>query len=89
MELQSEPLAIRRRSPAPAVVVASQVYQIVAPEAEPRHILEAIVWHKEQEVERQREQLPLKELQRQLEQAPPCGISWPLSPNPPPRLSHR
>jgi indole-3-glycerol phosphate synthase len=33
--------------------------------------LEAIVWHKEQEVERQREQLPLKELQRQLEQAPP------------------
>ncbi|MFS8778774.1 indole-3-glycerol phosphate synthase TrpC [Synechococcus sp. W70.1] len=71
MELQSEPLAIRRRSPAPAVVVASQVYQIVAPEAEPRHILEAIVWHKEQEVERQREQLPLKELQRQLEQAPP------------------
>jgi indole-3-glycerol phosphate synthase len=33
--------------------------------------LEAIVWHKEQEVERQREQLPLKELQRQLDQAPP------------------
>jgi indole-3-glycerol phosphate synthase len=71
MELQSEPLAIRRRSPAPAVVVASQVYRTKAPEAEPRHILEEIVWHKEQEVERQREQLPLKQLQQQLEQAPP------------------
>ncbi len=71
MELQSELLAIRRRSPAPEVVVASQVYRTTAPEAQPRHILEAIVWHKEREVERQREQLPLKELQRQLDQAPP------------------
>lgn len=71
MELQGEPLSIRRRSPASPVVVASQVYQTTAPEAKPRHILEAIVWHKEQEVERQREQLPLKELQRQLDQAPP------------------
>lgn len=71
MELQGEPLSIRRRSPAPPVVVASQVYQTTAPEAKPRHILEEIVWHKEQEVERQREQLPLKELQRQLDQAPP------------------
>lgn len=71
MELQGEPLSVRRRSPAPPVVVASQVYQTTAPEAKPRHILEAIVWHKEQEVERQREQLPLKELQRQLDQAPP------------------
>lgn len=71
MELQGEPLSVRRRSPAPPVVVASQVYQTTVPEAKPRHILEAIVWHKEQEVERQREQLPLKELQRQLDQAPP------------------
>ncbi len=71
MELQGEPLAVRRRSPAPPVVVASQVYRIAAPEAEPRHILEEIVWHKEQEVERQREQLPLKQLQQQLDQAPP------------------
>jgi indole-3-glycerol phosphate synthase len=71
MELQGEPLSVRRRSPAPPVVVASQVYQTTASEAKPRHILEAIVWHKEQEVERQREQLPLKQLQRQLDQAPP------------------
>ena len=71
MELQGEPLSVRRRSPAPPVVVASQVYQTTAPEAKPRHILEAIVWHKEQEVERQREQLPLKQLQQQLDQAPP------------------
>jgi len=71
MELQGEPLAVRRRSPAPPVVVASQVYRTKAPEAEPRHLLEEIVWHKEQEVERQREQLPLKQLQQQLDQAPP------------------
>lgn len=71
MELEGELLAVRRRSPAPPVVVASQVYRTKAPEAEPRHILEEIVWHKEQEVERQREQLPLKQLQQQLEQAPP------------------
>ena len=71
MELQGEPLAVRRRSPAPPMVVASQVYRTKAPEAEPRHLLEEIVWHKEQEVERQREQLPLKQLQQQLDQAPP------------------
>ncbi len=71
MELQGEPLSIRRRSPAPAVVVASQVYQTASPEAKPRHILEEIVWHKEQEVERQRQQVPLKQLQQQLDQAPP------------------
>ncbi len=71
MELRGEPLSIRRRSPAPAVVVASQVYQTASPEAKPRHILEEIVWHKEQEVERQRQQLPLKQLQQQLDQAPP------------------
>jgi indole-3-glycerol phosphate synthase len=71
MELRDEPLSIRRRSPAPAVVVASQVYQTASPEAKPRHILEEIVWHKEQEVERHRQQLPLKQLQQQLDQAPP------------------
>ncbi|MEN9226785.1 MAG: indole-3-glycerol phosphate synthase TrpC [Thermostichus sp. HHBFW_bins_43] len=71
MELRDEAPSIRRRSPAPAVVVASQVYQTASPEAKPRHILEEIVWHKEQEVERQRQQLPLKQLQQQVAQAPP------------------
>ncbi|MCJ2542390.1 indole-3-glycerol phosphate synthase TrpC [Thermostichus vulcanus] len=64
-------MSIRRRSPAPAIVVASQVYQSASSEAKPRHILEEIVWHKEQEVERQRQQVPLKQLQQQVAQAPP------------------
>ncbi|MEN9203836.1 MAG: indole-3-glycerol phosphate synthase TrpC [Thermostichus sp. DG_1_6_bins_120] len=71
MQPQDEPLTIRRRSPAPEVVVASQVYRTVSPDAKPRHILEEIVWHKEQEVERQRQQLPLKQLQQQVAEAPP------------------
>ncbi|MGF1479816.1 MAG: indole-3-glycerol phosphate synthase TrpC [Cyanophyceae cyanobacterium] len=41
-------------------------YQIVAPDAPPRHILEEIVWHKEQEVALMQEQVPLATLKQQV-----------------------
>ena len=63
---------IRRRPPNPEVAVSSLTYQVKVPEAEPQHILEKIVWRKEQEVARLRERMPLAELQRQvLNAAPP------------------
>ncbi len=64
-------MQIRRRSPNPAIKVDVCRYQVKVPDAEPRHILEEIVWHKEVEVERMRERVPLSDLQRQLQTAPP------------------
>lgn len=66
-------MQIRRRPPNPVVTVEDQRYQVVVPDSdsEPRHILEEIVWHKEAEVERLRELRPLRELQRQVQDAPP------------------
>ncbi|MGB7250202.1 MAG: indole-3-glycerol phosphate synthase TrpC [Phormidesmis sp.] len=64
-------MKIRRRPPNPAIAVASLQYQIKTPDAEPRHILEKIVWHKETEVTRQREKVPLKDLQQQVQSLPP------------------
>jgi indole-3-glycerol phosphate synthase len=64
-------MEIRRRSPAPAVVVESQVYQVNMPGCQPRNILEEIVWHKEAEVEKLRQQLPLEHLQQQIRQQQP------------------
>ncbi|MGB7084427.1 MAG: indole-3-glycerol phosphate synthase TrpC [Phormidesmis sp.] len=64
-------MKIRRRPPNPAIAVASLQYQIKTPDAEPRHILEKIVWHKETEVTRQREKVPLKDLQKQVQSLPP------------------
>lgn len=61
---------IRRRPPNPAVAVQSLQYQVKMPDAEPRHILEEIVWHKESEVDQRRERLSLRELQRQVQTAP-------------------
>ncbi|MGB6015977.1 MAG: indole-3-glycerol phosphate synthase TrpC [Nodosilinea sp.] len=63
-------MKIRRRPPNPAVSVKSLQYQIKADDAEPRHILEKIVWHKETEVAALRERLPLADLQRQVLDAP-------------------
>lgn len=65
-------MQIRRRPPNPAVTVQSLNYQVPLPDAKPRHILEEIVWHKEVEVEQQRQRVPLLELQRQVADAPPC-----------------
>lgn len=64
-------MKIRRRPPNPAVAVKNLQYQIKADDAEPRHILEKIVWHKETEVAALRERLPLADLQRQVLDAPP------------------
>lgn len=64
-------MQIRRRPPNPAISVQDLCYQIPAPDAAPRHILEEIVWHKELEVAQWRERLPLSELQRQALEAPP------------------
>lgn len=65
-------MQIRRRPPNPAVAVQELRYQIQAPDAAPRNILEAIVWHKETEVDQRRERLPLVELQRQVADLPPA-----------------
>ena len=64
-------MKIRRRPPNPSVAVSSLRYQIDSPNAEPRHILEEIVWYKEDEVERTRQRLPLSELQRRVLMAEP------------------
>jgi indole-3-glycerol phosphate synthase len=64
-------MQIRRHPPNPAVAVENLRYQVKLPDAEPKHILEEIVWHKETEVDQMREQKPLLELQRQLKDASP------------------
>jgi indole-3-glycerol phosphate synthase len=64
-------MKIRRRPPNPPVSVQYLRYQVPVPEAEPRNILEKIVWHKETEVSQLREKLPLAELQRQVIAASP------------------
>jgi indole-3-glycerol phosphate synthase len=65
-------MQFRRRSPYPEVSVQSLTYKIQAPGAEPNNILERIVWHKEKEVERLRQQMPLADLQREVLSAPPA-----------------
>lgn len=67
----NERLKIRRRPPNPAISVASLQYQVTVPDAEPRNILEKIVWHKETEVARARAQVSLQDLQRQVKTLPP------------------
>lgn len=69
--MTNHPISIRRRPPNPAVDLNILRYQVALPDAEPRHILEEIVWYKETEVDRMRERLPLAELRKQLELAPP------------------
>ncbi len=64
-------MQIRRRPPNRAIALESMRYKVVVPGAEPNNILEEIVWHKEDEVARLREKMPLAELQRQALLAPP------------------
>lgn len=64
-------MQIRRRPPNSAVDLKVIRYQVPVPEAEPRHILEEIVWHKEMEVDRLRERLPLIELRKRVAMASP------------------
>ncbi len=64
-------MQIRRRPPNRAIALESMRYQVVVPGAEPNNILEEIVWHKEDEVNRLREKMPLAELQQQALKASP------------------
>ena len=64
-------MQIRRRSPSQAVEVDTLRYQVQVPDAEPQHILEEIVWHKEKEIDRLRERLSLLELRKQVRDLPP------------------
>lgn len=59
-------MEIRRRPPLGTVAVGGYGYKVKVPEAEPNNILERIVWHKEGEVDRMREALPLQELKKQV-----------------------
>ena len=63
-------MQIRRRPPNPHVAVENLRYQIQHPEAQPRHILEKIVWHKEAEVQKLREKQPLLQLQKAVTERP-------------------
>ena len=64
-------MQIRRRPPNPAIAVEYLCYQVALPGSEPQHILEEIVWHKEAEVDRMREIMPLQDLKRQINSVPP------------------
>ena len=64
-------MQIRRRNPNPQVNTGEVVYQSKIPNTEPNNILEEIVWHKEVEVERMRDRLPLLKLKQQVKDAVP------------------
>ena len=61
---------IRRRPPNPSVQVAHLEYAIPHDDAEPRHILEKIVWEKDREVATARERMPLDQLKSKVAQLP-------------------
>ena len=61
---------IRRRPPNPSVQVAHLEYAIPHEDAEPRHILEKIVWEKDREVETARQRMPLDQLKSKVAQLP-------------------
>ncbi|MDY6782884.1 MAG: indole-3-glycerol phosphate synthase TrpC [Cyanobacteriota bacterium] len=64
-------MQIRRRPPSPAVNMEVMRFQVPIPDAEPRNILEEIVWYKEREVEVLRDRLPLVKLRQQVQNTPP------------------
>ncbi|MGC6482686.1 MAG: indole-3-glycerol phosphate synthase TrpC [Synechococcus sp.] len=61
---------IRRRPPNPSIQVAHLNYAIPHKDAEPRHILETIVWEKDREVAIARERMPLEQLKAKVDQLP-------------------
>lgn len=69
-------MQIRRRPPNPAIDLNIFRYQVQVPDSEPRHILEEIVWHKEKEVDQLRERIPLNQLLRKVQTAPPVRDFW-------------
>ncbi|MEM8719822.1 MAG: indole-3-glycerol phosphate synthase TrpC [Cyanobacteria bacterium P01_G01_bin.39] len=64
-------MQIRRRNPNPKVNTGEVVYQSKIPDTEPNNILEEIIWHKEVEVERMRDRLPLLQLRQQVQDVAP------------------
>ena len=66
-------MQIRRLKPNPSLAARELSYQVAAADDRPRHILEEIVWHKQQEDARMREKLPEADLQHQLDQCPPTA----------------
>ena len=64
-------MQIRRRQPNPAIAVSYVEYQVALPDAQPNNILEEIVWHKENEVDKRRSQQSLQDLQRQVRNVSP------------------
>ena len=63
-------MQIRRRRPSTPISVSTLEYKIEVPDGEPRNILEKIVWHKEDEIARLREKMPLRRLQQQVKNLP-------------------
>jgi len=63
-------MEIRRRPPNPKVKVAHLEYAIPHEEAEPRNILEKIVWEKDRELTAARDRVPLDQLKRQVAELP-------------------
>lgn len=61
-------MQIRRHPPTPSLATV-EPYQVTA-DAKPRHILEEIVWYKQQEIAQMREELTLAELQNQVTDTP-------------------
>lgn len=63
-------MQIRRRNPNPKVNTGEVVYQSKIPNTEPNNILEEIVWHKEVEIDKMRDRLPLIKLRQQVQDVP-------------------
>ena len=59
-------MQIRRINPNPQVNTGEVIYHSNIPNAQPQHILEEIVWHKEAEVAKMRDRLSLLELRQQV-----------------------
>jgi len=68
-------MKIRRRNPNPKINSGAVEYKSDIPNTEPNNILEEIIWHKEVEVERMRDRLPLLQLRQQVQEvAPPLDF---------------
>lgn len=65
-------MQIRRRNPNPKVNTGEVEYRSKIPNCEPNHILEEIIWHKEVEVERMRDRLPLLQLRQKIKDIAPA-----------------
>ncbi len=65
-------MKIRRRPSHSSISVERLTFHLnIPPEDQPQNILEQIVWHKDGEIQQERESLPLQRLQKQLQVAPP------------------